>query len=993
MMSTIAGALALRNAISWNEDQILSPENLSRYGGITPDSPVLVILAAGKGTRFGQAPKCAQPVCGVPLARHSIDAFRRFAPSPVVAVIGYRAEEVRQALGCDNIYVESVNPTGGTAFAAFEALGVPGLVVANPLLIVSMGDRIVTPGVFKRLFETHNVGTREADLTLLTSLYEPPKNRGKGRIVRDAHGRVVRIVEQRDIDSITENAPRQRLDDLTEANCPLYAVRAQTLLRYLRNLTNDNAQCQYYITDIVEGIARDGGEIRTITTTVADPEYDLLCSDVTRPMDLALLEGILTSARILAEPQADPLEQAAQAIIADRPAAQVAAIACQLEELAATVAREQLGFRRDWPVGVGISGGRVRIAFMHPDMGRFFGPAWQMPLGAGDASGREQIVMLVQCSEDRKIHLYPTNPQFREKLNFISSDTECMYPGDSVADWYSYEDFGTRMTENLLLSLGYFSDDELQTRRDKRCPLPPPSLWVSTNMRRPFSLVGNAIASLRTLKKGNLGVKVQSVLGREGFRGMRLVSTGNIPQGGFSSSSAVTVATKNAINALFDLGISPDLLVHLACQAEYGTGVRAGSLDQATEQKGRAGQGTLISSNPRDNYRIIGTYRVPSERFNVLFPYSVDRDRAAWRWSCGIYSEAPAPGRQTAGEMRKLTGKSAELAALMVRLPSDADFFKQIEYDFIKTGELSMESQSWVFGVLRELPLLISQEDIRHRLQDNRQWYIEQVMELNKLDAEAASTKVDTAIDALMTGWRDPVLRRTCQSDGIVDEKGVPLRAMVAYLFAEVAKNFYLINHPESWIEYVTRSQWGDRCFDIEADRLPPAETMLEEIDWERGFSGPGLLNRWMDKFDARPFDHNRDLDDESLAGPGFRPLHLLRGTNFFRGLALIDMAEAMLKRAFGADAVAVRINAAGQGDFFQVHVDTEKARTEDVEEFIRKAFYRRFGLSPDPEFVETHPGGGATGVRLTRFDQLPEFIGRLRNAVESPGQISQLRN
>ena len=69
---------------------------------------------------------------------------------------------------------------------------------------------------------------------------------------------------------------------------------------------------------------------------------------------------------------------------------------------------------------------------------------------------------------------------------------------------------------------------------------------------------------------------------------MRLVSTGNIPQGGFSSSSAVTVATKNAINALFDLQISPDVLVHLACQAEYGTGVRAGSLDQATEQKGQA---------------------------------------------------------------------------------------------------------------------------------------------------------------------------------------------------------------------------------------------------------------------------------------------------------------------------------------------------------------------------------------------------------------------
>ena len=119
-----------------------------------------------------------------------------------------------------------------------------------------------------------------------------------------------------------------------------------------------------------------------------------------------------------------------------------------------------------------------------------------------------------------------------------------------------------------------------------------------------------------------------------------MLSTGDIPQGGFSSSSAVTVAVKNAINALFDLGIAAEMLVHLACQAEYGTGVRAGALDQATEQKGRPGQGTLISSNPRDNYRIIGTYPVPADRFHVLFAYSVDRDRAAWQWSAGTYAGA-----------------------------------------------------------------------------------------------------------------------------------------------------------------------------------------------------------------------------------------------------------------------------------------------------------------------------------------------------------------
>jgi hypothetical protein len=89
-----------------------------------------------------------------------------------------------------------------------------------------------------------------------------------------------------------------------------------------------------------------------------------------------------------------------------------------------------------------------------------------------------------------------------------------------------------------------------------------------------------------------------------------------------------------------------------------------------------------------------------------------------------------------------------------------------------------------------------------------------------------------------------------------------------------------------------------------------------------------------------------------------------------------------MLRRAFGADAVAVRVNAAGQGDYFQVHVDRERADPDDVKVFVRAAIYRRFGLAPSPEFVEPHPGGGAAGVRLNRFDDLPLLIRRLRMSI-----------
>jgi hypothetical protein len=129
----------------------------------------------------------------------------------------------------------------------------------------------------------------------------------------------------------------------------------------------------------------------------------------------------------------------------------------------------------------------------------------------------------------------------------------------------------------------------------------------------------------------------------------------------------------------------------------------------------------------------------------------------------------------------------------------------------------------------------------------------------------------------------------------------------------------------------------------------------------------------------AVPFDFDRGLDDATLEASPPPEFHLLEGSNFFRGLPLIDLAEAMLKRAFGVEAVAVRVNAAGQGDFFQVHMDTRLVEPDRVKAFLRKGFYNRFGLKPDPEFVEPHPGGGAAGVRLSRFELLDDLARRLQ--------------
>jgi hypothetical protein len=328
--------------------------------------------------------------------------------------------------------------------------------------------------------------------------------------------------------------------------------------------------------------------------------------------------------------------------------------------------------------------------------------------------------------------------------------------------------------------------------------------------------------------------------------------------------------------------------------------------------------------------------------------------------------------------MRKMTGKASELAALLARLPMDLDFFQMLEADFVSQGQLCDARADWVYRLLLKLPLCVPQDALRQLLNAQRSWYIEQLMEVHKLAAVAAAERVDATLESLFAGWRDPSLRRMNAAGQVVEEFGAPLRAMVAYLFGEVAKNFYLIHHTDEWIACVTRSQCGDRCFQLDPDRLPSPRELRGELEWEKPFAGPELMEHWLKRFGAVPFDYNRGLDDESLSSSAV-PLHRMEGTNFFRGLALIDVAEAMLKRAFGQDAIAVRVNAAGQGDYFQVHIDTTRADITDVKQFLGEAFYRRFGLSPSQDFVEPYPGGGAAGVRLSRFDKLPGLIHELK--------------
>ena len=124
-----------------------------------------------------------------------------------------------------------------------------------------------------------------------------------------------------------------------------------------------------------------------------------------------------------------------------------------------------------------------------------------------------------------------------------------------------------------------------------------------------------------------------------------------------------------------------------------------------------------------------------------------------------MYAPEPSSGSQRR-EKSKITGKAAELAAILLRLPLDEDFFKPLEEELLRDGQLGVNNRRWVCDILRQIPLLVTQQELRERLQDQRTWYAEQLAEVEKVTATLAAQKTETTFISLLAGWRDPFLRR-----------------------------------------------------------------------------------------------------------------------------------------------------------------------------------------------------------------------------------------
>lgn len=229
----------------------------------------VIILAAGEGKRMKSAlPKVLQPIAGRPMLAHVIDTARQLRPEAIHVVHGHGGERVREAFaGQDDLRWAEQAQRLGTGHAVEQAM--PQVPDAANVLVLYGDVPLIRAETLQRLLDA------QARLAVLVA--EPADPTGYGRIVRDAEGKVAAIVEQKDAD----DAQRR----IRVVNTGIIAAESTALRRWLSQLSPNNAQGEYYLTDIFASAAAEFSPADMVG--VADPQEAEGAND---PWQLAQLE-------------------------------------------------------------------------------------------------------------------------------------------------------------------------------------------------------------------------------------------------------------------------------------------------------------------------------------------------------------------------------------------------------------------------------------------------------------------------------------------------------------------------------------------------------------------------------------------------------------------------------------------------------------------------------------------------------------------------------
>jgi UDP-N-acetylglucosamine diphosphorylase/glucosamine-1-phosphate N-acetyltransferase len=241
------------------------------------DNIAIVILAAGLGTRMkSQKAKVLHEVCGRPMILYVVETAAKVAGDRVILVVGHQAERVREVVaGCARVRYTLQKQQLGTGHAVASAL--PDVPVECGHVVILCGDvPLVTESTIGHLISDHLSHRR--DITVLATEVDDPD--GYGRIVIDAAGHVVAIVEE--VDASAEQRK------IRIVNTGIYCVDKPFLTRALTKIDRNNAQGELYLTDIVAVCHRDNGRVGAMVAQNAQEFRGINSRD-----DLAAVEELM----------------------------------------------------------------------------------------------------------------------------------------------------------------------------------------------------------------------------------------------------------------------------------------------------------------------------------------------------------------------------------------------------------------------------------------------------------------------------------------------------------------------------------------------------------------------------------------------------------------------------------------------------------------------------------------------------------------------------
>lgn len=233
------------------------------------------ILAAGEGKRMkSETPKVLHKACGKEMVNHVIDIMRKAEMEEVNVIVGRGAEKVKAATESKNVSYSLQDKQLGTGHAVMCASDF--LKGKKGIVAIFTGDApLIKEETVKNLLKFHEEGSFKA--TILTSVIENPG--AYGRVIRNENNEVEKIVEAKDCNS--EEAA------VKEINAGMYCFDIESLLLSLSKLTNNNAQGEYYLTDVIGILKSEGAKVGAMVT-----EFEETIG-VNSRVELAAVEKIL----------------------------------------------------------------------------------------------------------------------------------------------------------------------------------------------------------------------------------------------------------------------------------------------------------------------------------------------------------------------------------------------------------------------------------------------------------------------------------------------------------------------------------------------------------------------------------------------------------------------------------------------------------------------------------------------------------------------------